>query len=77
VAEAGELGLSPVLDVVAYDTSATALYERTGWRFLGTGEQRWSPEQTVTVRCYAAPAPALTSAPASDVAPASERPAPL
>ncbi|MFC8129970.1 GNAT family N-acetyltransferase [Streptomyces sp. NPDC057302] len=55
VAEARELGLFPVLDVVTSDTSATALYERTGWRFLGTGEQRWSPEQTVTVRCYAAP----------------------
>ncbi|MGW5867507.1 GNAT family N-acetyltransferase [Streptomyces sp. NPDC055239] len=55
VAEAAELGLQPVLDVVAYDTSATALYERTGWRFLGTGEQRWSPQQTVTVRCYAGP----------------------
>ncbi|MFE6164598.1 GNAT family N-acetyltransferase [Streptomyces sp. NPDC056486] len=55
VAEAAELGLHPVLDVVAYDTSATALYERTGWRFLGTAEQRWSPRQTVTVRCYAGP----------------------
>ncbi|MGW7275686.1 GNAT family N-acetyltransferase [Streptomyces sp. NPDC054864] len=55
VAEARELGLSPVLDVVDSDTSATALYERTGWQFLGTGRQRWSPEQTVTVRCYAAP----------------------
>ncbi|MEV2252440.1 GNAT family N-acetyltransferase [Streptomyces sp. NPDC050147] len=55
VAEAGERGLYPVLDVVASDTSATALYERTGWQFLGTGEQHWSPRQTVTVRCYAAP----------------------
>ncbi|MEV8020473.1 GNAT family N-acetyltransferase [Streptomyces sp. NPDC086554] len=55
VAEAGELGLHPVLDVVASDTSATALYERTGWRFLGTGEQHWGPRRTVTVRCYAAP----------------------
>ncbi|MFE0135646.1 GNAT family N-acetyltransferase [Streptomyces sp. NPDC059037] len=58
VAEAGELGLHPVLDVVASDTSATALYERTGWRFLGTGEQCWGPQRWVTVRCYAAPAPA-------------------
>lgn len=56
VAEAGELGVHPVLDVVESDTSATALYERTGWQFLGTGRQRWSPRQTVTVRCYAAPA---------------------
>ncbi|TGB10441.1 GNAT family N-acetyltransferase [Streptomyces sp. MZ04] len=57
VAEAGELALHPVLDVVASDTSATALYERTGWRFLGTGEQHWGPRRSVTVRCYAAPAP--------------------
>lgn len=55
VAGAAELGLLPVLDVVTSDASATALYERTGWRFLGTGEQYWSPRQTVTVRCYAAP----------------------
>lgn len=54
-AEAAELGLYPVLDVVVSDTSATALYERTGWQFLGTGRQQWSPQQTVTVRCYAAP----------------------
>ncbi|MEV8318062.1 GNAT family N-acetyltransferase [Streptomyces sp. NPDC059900] len=57
VEEAGQLGLFPVLDVVESDTSATALYERTGWRFLGTGEQHWSPGQTVIVRCYAAPEP--------------------
>lgn len=55
VTEAGKLGAHPVLDVVASDTSATALYERTGWRFLGTGRQHWSPRQVVTVRCYAAP----------------------
>ncbi|MEU5956101.1 GNAT family N-acetyltransferase [Streptomyces sp. NPDC047525] len=55
VAEAGELGLATVLDVVASDTSAIALYERTGWRFLGTDEQHWTPRQTVIVRSYAAP----------------------
>ncbi|MEU6677242.1 GNAT family N-acetyltransferase [Streptomyces sp. NPDC046925] len=65
VAEAGELGLFPVLDVVESDTSATALYERTGWRFLGTGEQHWSPRQTVTVRCYAAPEPVVPGGPGS------------
>ena len=62
-AEAGELGLHPVLDVVASDTSATALYERTGWRFLGTGEQHWGPQRAVTVRCYAAPAPVPADSP--------------
>ncbi|WP_190082863.1 GNAT family N-acetyltransferase [Streptomyces longisporoflavus] len=69
VAEAGASGLDPVLDVVESDTSATALYERTGWRFLGTGEQHWSPRQTVTVRCYAAPEPGPEPSPASMSAP--------
>ncbi|KKZ71738.1 acyltransferase [Streptomyces showdoensis] len=55
VAEARRLGLHPVLDVVASDTAAAALYERLGWRLLATVEQRWSPEQKVNVRCYAAP----------------------
>ncbi|MFJ8542417.1 GNAT family N-acetyltransferase [Streptomyces sp. NPDC093586] len=54
VAEARERGLHPVLDVVASDTAATVLYERLGWHLLATVEQRWSPEQKVTVRCYAA-----------------------
>lgn len=53
---AHDLGLHPVLDVVATDTAAAALYERLGWRLLATTEQRWSPEQTVSVRSYAAPA---------------------
>ena len=54
VAEARDRGLHPVLDVVASDTAAAALYERLGWQLLATVEQRWSPEQTVAVRCYAA-----------------------
>ena len=54
VAEARGRGLHPVLDVVASDTAAAALYERLGWRLLATVEQRWGPEQTVAVRCYAA-----------------------
>ncbi|MFE3760272.1 hypothetical protein ACFXPI_00675 [Streptomyces sp. NPDC059104] len=49
-------GLGPVLDVVASDTAAVALYERLGWSPLGSVEQRWGPGRTVTVRCYAAPA---------------------
>ncbi len=55
VAEARRRGLHPVLDVVATDTAAAALYERLGWTLLAAVEQRWSPRQTVTVLCYAAP----------------------
>ncbi|MEV4194969.1 GNAT family N-acetyltransferase [Streptomyces toxytricini] len=54
VAEAQKRGLHPVLDVVASDTAAAALYERLGWQLLAIVEQQWSPEQTVAVRCYAA-----------------------
>ncbi|PAU50592.1 GNAT family N-acetyltransferase [Streptomyces albireticuli] len=53
-AEARRRVLHPVLDVVASDTAATALYEREGWTRLTTAEQRWSPDRTVTVHCYAA-----------------------
>ncbi|MET7751293.1 GNAT family N-acetyltransferase [Micromonospora sp. NPDC005367] len=53
VSAAQDRGLHPVLDVVASDTAATALYERLGWQLLATVEQQWSPEQTVAVRCYA------------------------
>ncbi|MFF4266099.1 GNAT family N-acetyltransferase [Streptomyces virginiae] len=56
VREARERARHPVLDVVASDTSAVALYERLGWERLATVEQRWSPEHTVTVHCYAAAA---------------------
>ncbi|EFL13391.1 predicted protein [Streptomyces sp. C] len=52
---ARELGLHPVLDVVASDTAAAALYERLGWIPLATVEQRWAPDRLVSVRCYAAP----------------------
>ncbi|MEU8434961.1 GNAT family N-acetyltransferase [Streptomyces sp. NPDC029216] len=55
VQDATDRGLHAVLDVVTSDTAATALYERLGWTLLGTAEQRWTPQQTVTVRCYAAP----------------------
>ncbi|MFB0632090.1 GNAT family N-acetyltransferase [Streptomyces sp. AB3(2024)] len=54
--EARARGLRPVLDVVASDTAAVALYDRLGWSPLGSVEQRWGPGRTVTVRCYAAPA---------------------
>lgn len=54
VTEARHHGLHPVLDVVASDTAAAALYERLGWTRLATVEQRWSPSQVVAVHCYAA-----------------------
>ncbi|MES9504935.1 GNAT family N-acetyltransferase [Streptomyces sp. NPDC000609] len=55
VQDARERALHPVLDVLASDTSAAALYERLGWSLLATVDQQWSPTQTVTVHCYAAP----------------------
>lgn len=55
VRDARERALHPVLDVLASDTSAAALYERLGWSLLATADQQWSPTQTVTVHCYAAP----------------------
>jgi GNAT superfamily N-acetyltransferase len=54
VEEARHRGLHPVLDVVASDTAAVALYERLGWTRLATVEQRWSASQLVTVHCYSA-----------------------
>ncbi|MFD0415166.1 GNAT family N-acetyltransferase [Streptomyces sp. NPDC127108] len=62
---ARERGLWPVLDVVATDTGAVALYERAGWELLGVGEQRWSARQTVRVRCYAGPGVGSASGSAS------------
>ncbi|MFM9594536.1 GNAT family N-acetyltransferase [Streptomyces scabiei] len=53
-AEARRRGLRPVLDVVASDTAAAALHERLGRQFLAAVEQRWGPDRTVAVRCYAA-----------------------
>ncbi|MGW2821319.1 GNAT family N-acetyltransferase [Streptomyces sp. NPDC001443] len=56
VREARRHGLHPVLDVVASDTAAAALYERLGWERLATVEQLWGPDRRVRVHCYAAPA---------------------
>ncbi|MGW3288839.1 N-acetyltransferase family protein [Streptomyces sp. NPDC001002] len=55
VGEARARGLHAVLDVVASDTAATALYERLGWELLDVVEQRWAADQVVSIRCYAAP----------------------
>ncbi|MBT3153709.1 GNAT family N-acetyltransferase [Streptomyces sp. CHD11] len=52
--EARGRGLHPVLDVVASDTGAVALYERLGRERMATVEQRWSPSRSVVVHCYAA-----------------------
>jgi GNAT superfamily N-acetyltransferase len=56
VQDAQARAVQPVLDVLSSDMSAVALYERLGWRLLGTVDQEWGPAQTVSVRCYAAPA---------------------
>ncbi|MFF2541013.1 GNAT family N-acetyltransferase [Kitasatospora sp. NPDC058063] len=55
VAHARALGLHPVLDVLATDTAAVALYRRLGWTHLGGGDQRWASGRAVTVHCFAAP----------------------
>ncbi|MFG2846733.1 GNAT family N-acetyltransferase [Kitasatospora sp. NPDC048296] len=55
VVHARALGLHPVLDVLATDTAAVALYRRLGWTLLGSGEQRWASGRTVLVHCFAAP----------------------
>ncbi|MFI0741417.1 GNAT family N-acetyltransferase [Streptomyces sp. NPDC021100] len=54
VGEARERGAHPVLDVVATDVAAAALYERLGWQLLATVEQEWGPGRKVAIRCYAA-----------------------
>ncbi|MFJ8820922.1 GNAT family N-acetyltransferase [Streptomyces sp. NPDC102467] len=53
--EAERMGARAVLDVVATDTAAVALYERLGWEFLASAQQEWGPGELVDVRCYAAP----------------------
>ncbi|GAA2098159.1 GNAT family N-acetyltransferase [Streptomyces albiaxialis] len=54
--EARARGLRPVLDVVAKDVAAVALYERLGWEYLDTVEQPWGPDGgSVSVRCYVTP----------------------
>jgi GNAT superfamily N-acetyltransferase len=53
VAEARRRDLHPVLDVVASDAAAVALYERLGWELMATVERQWD-ELTVAIHCYAA-----------------------
>ncbi|WP_264925878.1 GNAT family N-acetyltransferase [Streptomyces sp. A012304] len=63
VGEALSRGLHPVLEVVASHPSV-AFYERLGWELLGVVDERWGPDQLVSLRCYAAPvepdAPSVT-----------------
>ncbi|AXL89056.1 hypothetical protein C4J65_12605 [Streptomyces sp. CB09001] len=53
--EARRRGLRPVLDVVASDTAAAALYERLDRELTATVERYRGPHRTVAIRCYAAP----------------------
>jgi GNAT superfamily N-acetyltransferase len=50
-------GLQPVLDVVADDEGAVALYEGSGWKLAGTNMATWVTSAGVspTLRCYVAP----------------------
>ncbi len=50
-------GLQPVLDVVADDEGAVALYEGSGWKLAGTQTATWVTSAGVspTLRCYVAP----------------------
>lgn len=66
VEEARLRGLHPVLDVVASDTAAAALYERLGWTLLATVEQQWGPGRKVSVHAYAAPREATATATAAE-----------
>lgn len=45
VAAIREEGLVPVLDVVSRNTAAVRLYERRGWRLIGTGRPDWLPDE--------------------------------
>ncbi|MFC7220061.1 GNAT family N-acetyltransferase [Streptomyces polyrhachis] len=56
---ARERGARAVLDVVASDTAAVALYERAGWQALGGVEQDWGGRR-VALRCFAAPLDPVT-----------------
>lgn len=52
---AAESGRPLVLDVMDKDQAAIRLYERLGWRFLGTAEHDDGRGNKVSARCYAAP----------------------
>lgn len=51
VAAATQRDLTPVLEVVAKDRAARALYDRLGWTRVDTLQQQWGPT-AVTVHLY-------------------------
>lgn len=53
-ATAVELGLTPVLDVVATDQRARALYQRQGWTHVETLQEQWGTT-AVTIHLYVLP----------------------
>jgi len=55
VAESWHRALWPVLDVMAANTAAVALYERLGWRRVGGREFPFSDGSTAPMYCYVAP----------------------
>ena len=57
-AAAHALGRVPVLEVLAQDLAAIALYERLGWRRLGWRATRWDEHHgaDLDIQVYAAPA---------------------
>ena len=57
VASAKERGLQPVLDVMDDSRAAIAVYERSGWKFVGTQTATWTTPACVspTLRCYVGP----------------------
>ena len=57
VASAKERGLRPVLDVVDDSRAAVAVYERSGWKLVGTQTATWTTPTGVspTLRCYVGP----------------------
>jgi GNAT superfamily N-acetyltransferase len=56
---ARDLGLQPVLDVVDDSAGAIALYERAGWRLIGTQPAWWTEAdgRRPTIRGYLGPVP--------------------
>ncbi len=56
-ASAKEHGLQPVLDVVDDSRAAIAVYERSGWKLVGTQTATWTTPAGVspTLRCYVGP----------------------
>ncbi|MCK1796214.1 GNAT family N-acetyltransferase [Streptomyces sp. XM4193] len=50
-----EQGQRLVLDVLAKDQAAKRLYERLGWRPIGTAEHRYGDGRSMQATCYVSP----------------------